>query len=379
MDLEILCFNADTGWDKDKFPQLDSENTLIIAFGTSELEKVKGAFQTLESHYPLAMIIGCSTAGEIIDDELQDNSLVVAVIRFKSVKLIKASAACSEPGLSYAAGERLADQLNCDELQSVFVLSEGLTVNGSQLVEGLSEHLAKDVVITGGLSADGDRFNETWTYGETGLMSGQVVAVGLCGEAVQVTHGSQGGWDIFGVERTITRSSGNVLYELDNQPALALYKQYLGDRADELPASGLLFPLALRDMENHAGKQVVRTILAVDEDNQSITFAGDVPEGHRAQLMRANFDRLIDGAASAAQDCANNGHQGSILSIAISCVGRRLVLGERTEEELESVLEKLPDGVRQIGFYSYGEISPLVSGDCDLHNQTMTLTVISEQ
>lgn len=379
MDLEILCYSSETGWDKAAFPQLDSINTLVIAFGTPEQELVAGAFDTLERHYPLATIIGCSTAGEILDDELRDHSLVVAIVRFQAVKLINASASCGEPGLSYDAGEQLAEQVSSDALRSVFVLSEGLTVNGSRLVDGLSEHLGKDIVITGGLSADGDRFNSTWTYGGNGLQSGQVVAVGLCGDAIQVTHGSQGGWDIFGVERTITRSAGNVLYELDDQPALALYKQYLGDRANELPASGLLFPLALRDMDNHAGKQVVRTILGVDEESQSITFAGDVPEGHRAQLMRANFDRLIDGAASAAHDCANNGHQGAILSIAISCVGRRLVLGERTEEELESVLEKLPEGVRQIGFYSYGEISPLVSGDCDLHNQTMTLTVISEQ
>lgn len=172
-----------------------------------------------------------------------------------------------------------------------------------------------------------------------------------------------------------------MLYELDGRPALGLYKAYLGDRASGLPATGLLFPLAIRTSQAE-GKVLVRTILAVDEATQSMTFAGDIPEGVFAQLMRANFDRLIQGASEAATltfDHHNGSHADSpTLSIAISCVGRRLVLGERTEEEIEATLEILPKGSRQIGFYSYGEISPYKSGACDLHNQTMTLTTIAE-
>jgi hypothetical protein len=204
-----------------------------------------------------------------------------------------------------------------------------------------------------------------------------VTAVGLYGPRVRVGHGSQGGWDIFGPERRVTRSSGNVLFELDGRPALQLYKQYLGDRAAGLPATALLFPLALREGPDDA-KVLVRTVLSVDEASQSMTFAGNVPQGHRAQLMRANFERLIDGASRAAEDALAEGATGDVLSIAISCVGRRLILGQRTEEEIEAALRKLPARTRQVGFYSYGEISPYASGHCDLHNQTMTLTTISE-
>jgi hypothetical protein len=175
----------------------------------------------------------------------------------------------------------------------------------------------------------------------------------------------------------VTRSEGNVLYALDDRPALALYKEYLGERAGGLPGSALLFPLALRATTEDQNS-VVRTVLAVDEAKQSMTFAGDIPTGHYAKLMRANFDRLILGAQAAAGAAALREHQGPALSIAISCVGRRLVLGERTEEETEAALDVLPDGTLQVGFYSYGEISPHTSGRCDLHNQTMTLTVLSE-
>ena len=69
-----------------------------------------------------------------------------------------------------------------------------------------------------------------------------------------------------------------MLYELDGRPALALYKEYLGDRASGLPATALLFPLAVRS-DRSATRRTVRTILGIDEEQQSMTFAGDVPEG----------------------------------------------------------------------------------------------------
>jgi hypothetical protein len=233
--------------------------------------------------------------------------------------------------------------------------------------------------VTGGLAGDGSRFLRTWVMHEGHARSKMVCAAGLYGAHVTIGHGSSGGWDNFGPERRVTRSQGNVLVELDGRPALELYKEYLGELASGLPATGLLFPLALRS--NAADeKSLVRTILAVDEAAQTMTFAGDMPEGALARLMRANYDRLIDGASEAASMAgdAHVGQTGETLAIAISCVGRRLVLGERAEEEIEATLDELPAGTHQIGFYSYGEISPYAKGRCDLHNQTMTLTTIRE-
>ena len=207
----------------------------------------------------------------------------------------------------------------------------------------------------------------------------QVTAVGLYGDRVRIAHGSKGGWDVLGPEREVTRSVGNVLFSLDGQPALTIYKQYLGDRAAGLPATGLLFPLAIRNGLAE-DEDTVRTILAVNESESSITFAGDIPEGSFVRLMRANFDRLIDGAADAASRADMSDYKGGqpVLGIGISCVGRRLVLGQRTEEEIDAVLDALPPGCKFIGYYSYGELSPLTSGRCDLHNQTMTLSLFWE-
>jgi len=380
MKSTTLTWSPSSGWSEMPFPDLDSEHTLVIVFGGARFRTENAPIQDLLRTYPRSQILGCSTAGEIHGPALLDDSLTVAVTRFDRVGCIAAMANVSGAEGSFAAGQELTQLLTREDLRAILVLSDGLNVNGSELVRGLNTDIPQSVIVTGGLAADGDRFQRTWVLDRSGIESGRVCAVGLYGEHLRVGHGSRGGWDIFGPERLVTRSVGNVLYELDGQPALELYKRYLGERASGLPATALLFPLALR-ASREDNKTLVRTVLAVDEAHQSMTFAGDVPVGHLAQLMSANSERLIDGASRAAIHTlrqAPSTSDSDILSIAISCVGRRLVLGERTEEEIEAALRELPDRAKQIGFYSYGEISPYASGHCDLHNQTMTLTTLSE-
>jgi hypothetical protein len=280
---------------------------------------------------------------------------------------------------SYDAGIQLAESLKKENLKSIIVLSDGLAVNGSSLVEGLKKNLHSSVIITGGLAGDGCDFKSTWILNEGKPVHKSITAIGLYGNDIEIGYGSKGGWDIFGPERLITSSKDNILYEIDGQPALQIYKNYLGDKAKDLPSSGLLFPLAIRE-QPLSKIEVVRTILAIDEKNQSIIFAGNIPQGWYAQLMKANFDRLIEGASIAGHLATSQIHMTpDTLNLAISCVGRRLVLGERSEEEVEASLETLGKDATLIGFYSYGEISPSGLGSCDLHNQTMTLTTIGEK
>ena len=360
---------------------LDSKDTLVLLFGAPDLIDTPHRIREVVDVCPRSHVMGCSTAGEIHGCEISDDGMAVAALRFDNTPIRTAHAAVQSPNDSYAAGRTIAEQLKQPSLRGVLVLSDGLNVNGSELVKALNDTLGETVVVTGGLAGDGTHFKRTWVLKDRTPQSGYVTAVGFYGDHVRLGHGSKGGWDKFGPERLVTKSTGNILYELDGRPALGLYKEYLGDRASGLPATGLLFPLAIRTSQAE-GKILVRTILAVDEATQSMTFAGDIPEGVFAQLMRANYDRLIQGASEAA--ALTTPHQnGSLatsptLSIAISCVGRRLVLGARTEEEIEATLDILPKGSRQVGFYSYGEISPYKNGTCDLHNQTMTLTTITE-
>ncbi|MBL8696077.1 MAG: FIST C-terminal domain-containing protein [Planctomycetes bacterium] len=379
MQIEVLSYAVSEGWSR-PLPRWDSPSTLVLVFGAPEFAEHRGPLDEIRETYPNSQILGCSTAGEILRSELRDGTLSVAIAQFEHTRLRAADATVATSEESRLAGRSLAQSLRGEDLQAIFLLSDGLGVNGTELVEGLNSELPSGVVATGGLAADGNRFRRTWVFDGTEARQHVVRAVALYGNRVRVGHGSKGGWDMFGPLRTVTKSRGSVLYELDGKPALALYKQYLGDRARDLPGSALLFPLALRESSEDS-KVLVRTILAVDEGDQSMTFAGTIPQGHRAQLMRANFERLIGGACDAALETRETHGQcdGSVLSVAVSCVGRRLILGERTEEEIEAALAELPRQAQQVGFYSYGEISPYGVGSCDLHNQTMTLTTVSEK
>ncbi|WP_447969400.1 FIST signal transduction protein [Nitrospira sp. M1] len=356
----------------------DPEKTLILMFGASNIPDASAMIHAVCQAYPGATVMGCSTVGEILGTHIHDDSFTVAVVEFARTSVRMASVEIHDSLDSYGAGKTLSEALRTPDLRGVFVLSDGLLVNGSELVQGLNATLPESVVVTGGLAGDGKRFQQTWVIHEGQPKSGHVTAVGLYGDAVRIGHGSKGGWEMLGLERRVTRSERNVLFELDGKPALELYKKYLGDRADELPASCLFFPLAFRP-DGSKDVQLVRTILQIDEAKQSMTFAGDIPQGAIAQFMRASFDRLVEGASQAATLTVHEQHPDQpTLAIAISCVGRRLLLGERTEEEVEATLDVFPSGTTQIGFYSYGELSPYTNGRCDLHNQTMTLTTITE-
>lgn len=383
MKLETFQYLLGQGWSIPQFPKLDSDNTWILIFASPNFIHDPSPFLELKSFYTQAKIMGCSSAGEIYGANVLDNSISVAVIQFEKTRLKMFSIENKRSEDSYHTGKNIAQACLAPDLKGIFVLSPGLDINGSQLVKGMNSVVPENVVITGGLAGDGTDFKRTWTLHDKNITNDEIVAVGFYGQEISIGHGSQGGMDIFGPERRVTRAEQNILYELDGKPALKLYKEYLGEYAERLPAAGLLFPLAIRD-EYESGKTLVRTILAIDEKRQSLTFAGEIPEGCFARLMRANFDRVVNSAEYAAELATQKmiepmEGQYSLLSIAISCVGRRLLLGERTEEETELLLQTLPIGSTQIGFYSYGEISPSGSGPCNLHNQTMTLTTFFER
>jgi hypothetical protein len=352
---------------------------LILLFGARAALQESDALATLRTQYPGARLVGCSTAGEICGTDVSDDAIVAAVVQFEHTQIRVMHLPLTSMDESHRVGAELAGALRADDLVHVLVLSEGLQVNGSELLAGLRQQLPAHVLVTGGLAADGAQFEKTSVCIDGVCAGHAVAAIGLYGDRLQVGHGSLGGWDAFGPERVITRSTGNVLYELDGAPALELYKSYLGRHASDLPSSGLLFPLSVRGAANEKG--VVRTILGIDEAAGSLTFAGDVPQGHLAQLMKANVDRLVDGAQGAASASLEAlGSTPPELAILISCVGRKLVLKQRVEEEVESVRDVLGDDAVLVGFYSYGEIAPFSgSTACELHNQTMTITTLRER
>ena len=352
---------------------------LLIVFAAPKIFQDGTRFKELLNVFPNAGIMGCSTSGEIMGQNVHDDSMIITAVEFEKTSLEFSQVNLSEMADSYVCGKSLINNLNKKDLKHVFVLSEGLHVNGSELVKGMRECLPAGITVTGGLAGDGADFKNTYVLSKNGeLLEKAITAVGFYGDAININYGSYGGWDPFGVERKVTSSKANILYSIDNQPALELYKSFLGENAQHLPSSGLLFPLSLRTKEDE--QPVVRTILAVNEADQSITFAGDLPEGSYVRLMKANTERLIQGAVKAAEITRKGMKTDRAeLAILVSCVGRKLVLKQLVEEEVEGVYRSFGEGLCSTGFYSYGEISPFSDNTaCELHNQTMTLTVFTE-
>jgi hypothetical protein len=351
--------------------------SFVLVFGAREALVGTSALADLRAAWPGVPLLGASTSGEIAGETVRDGTVVATAVTLAHTAVRCVNRALPSAAASVETGRALGAALVGPGLRHVLVFSEGLHVNGSDLARGLAEAVG-DVPVTGGLAGDGAAFAETCVVVDGEARAGEVVALGLYGDRLVTGHGSLGGWDPFGPDRVITRAVGNVLYELDGESALALYRRYLGAHAERLPASGLLFPLMVLDANRSGG--LVRTILGIDEAAGSLIFAGDVPEGSYARLMRANLDRLIDGATGAASATRSlMGETPAALALLVSCVGRKLVLGVRTDEEIEGVRDVVGPGCTLAGFYSYGEISPLTPGArCELHNQTMTISSFAE-
>jgi hypothetical protein len=351
---------------------------LLLAFGSVDL--LRGVAPDLARLFPEARRLGCSTAGEISADGVADGTCVVTAIRFDDTRLVEASTTLAGMDDSQAAGQRLGAQLPLEGLRAVLIFGQGVQINGSALLAGLTEVLGAEVPITGGLAGDGGAFAQTWVLDDSGAKSDTLVVLGLYGDKLNFCHGSFGGWSPFGPARKVTRSVGNVLFELDGEPALEVYKRYLGEHAASLPASGLLFPFAMLG-KDHDEVGLIRTILGIDEQDGSLTLAGEIDAEGYLKLMHASTDALVDGAeaaAAAAKTMLSGNGQGLVLLV--SCVGRKLVMGGRVDEEVEAVGDVFGQGSVLAGFYSYGEISPFSpSIACKLHNQTMTVTYIGEQ
>lgn len=376
MKIQQSEWTAANGW-SETTETSDLEANFVLVFGGIDVIGIPDRFLEIKNKYPFANIVLNSTAGEIIDDKVGDGSIICNAIQYEKTELDFVEISVSDYEDSFACAKEICKKLSHEGLKHVLIISDGSMVNGDELVKGMNSCLKNDVLVTGGLAADAGRFSKTLVGLNDVPSEGKIVAIGHYGENIEINHGSKGGWDEFGPMRSITKSEGNVLFELDGQNALDVYKKYLGPKASELPGAALLFPLSIYFED---GSKLVRTILSIDEEKGSMTFAGDIPSSMNCRFMMANFDRLIDGAASAAENSSFNKElKGEALILMISCVGRKLALGQRVEEEVESVKEVLGDEYTYTGFYSNGEISPVIeSVGCSLHNQTMTITTYNE-
>ena len=374
----------DQTWSDSHTLSQQADHVAIFAFGDHTHFRNQTALHQLHTLNPDAHLIGCSTAGEILQGHVYDESLHAVRVEFEHSRLKSFSITLQDDISDRDTGKQLGQQI-CESEQPamVYILAEGIRINGDYFLEGINTTIPSDVLIVGGFAGDDASFKETFVVHNSTVNSRSVVALAIYGDHISTVQSSAGGWNTFGPLRLVTRSKETTVYELDGQPALELYKKYLGELAADLPASGLRFPLAITTSPSQSSKEhIMRATLAINEEEQSISFGGNIPQGSTVWLMKANRESLISGAEDASQILIDRAPQDiPLLVLAVSCVSRRLVMGERTEEELDLLWESLPKGSILSGFYSFGEIAPGTTNPSRsvLHNQTMTLTMIYER
>ena len=352
---------------------------LLLGFGSKNMLLNQSVFDSLKKKFPDSIIALSSTAGEIFMEHVTENTLSVTAIQFENTIVKSEVVNVSSFKSSFEAGAGLIKKLPLKDLKHIFILSDGALVNGSQLINGMNSITKNEIPITGGLAGDSANFQSTLVGLDKMPENGNIIAIGFYGNSIVINYGSNGGWIGFGLEKKITKSSANELYEIDRINALELYKNYLGKYAKSLPASALLFPLSIKVKEED--EPIVRTILSINEERRSMIFAGDVPEGAKVRFMKANLDNLAEAAGTATKKLIERaGNNKPKLVVLISCVGRKLIFGKRIEEEISAVNDMLSEHTLITGFYSYGEISPSNrNACCELHNQTMTITSFDER
>jgi hypothetical protein len=380
MSTEQVIIQGDS-FNENEFESIKNLNpSIVFAFGSLKFFE-SNDMSKLQGYFPGAVVIGCSTAGEISKNGVLDKSLIVTGINFKNPEVEGVSVDFNGLSESQSVGKKLgADLMKREGLSSIFVLGQGVDINGSALIKGIKESVGEKVIITGGLAGDEGNFTKSYTLLNGEVSSNKVVALGIYNHSIKVGYGSRGGWEPFGPTRKVSKAEGNMLYELDGERALDVYKKYLGEHAANLPSSGLMFPLALlNDSQDETG--IIRTILGIDEEKGSLFLAGDINEGGLVKLMHSTTEDLVSGAKNAADNSLNTlkqGLSGSSVGILVSCIGRKIVMGDDIDDEIETVQDVFGDTLVS-GFYSNGEICPhLENGDSKLHNQTMTITLFSE-
>ncbi|MDP5093639.1 MAG: FIST C-terminal domain-containing protein, partial [Polaribacter sp.] len=270
---------------------------LVLVFGSRYLLEKKEIYQEIREIFKDGEIVFGSSAGDISAHSVDDDGITITAIEFekssfeiKTVNVKNQNQAVN----SFQAGYELIQQFDQENLKYVLVISDGSVINGSQLANGMNKVTNNGILITGALCSDAARFEKTICAYNENPKPGEIVAIGLYGEHLEISFAINDGWTPFGPERIVTKSKDNILYELDNKPALDLYKTYLGEKSKELPAAALLFPLKVKSSNEH--ESIVRTILNINENENSMILAGDIAENSTVQLMMTNVDSIINAA-----------------------------------------------------------------------------------
>ncbi len=340
---------------------------LIIVFSSVVFDQ-KIMLQGIRSVTKETPLLGCSTAGEIITTGPSKNSVVVMAIATDGLEFHLGRGENIKQDAT-AAGKQLAQDLlsKTKAGKVMMMMPDGLAGNGADIVRGIQEVLGANFLIAGGAAGDDFLFKETYEYYNGEVLNGAVVGAMVSDEA-KFGIGVRHGWQPIGAAKRVTKSKGNVLYELDGKPAIHIYEEYFGKEAEALRSEPLArmaitYPLGLRIP--HSDEYLIRDPITVGEKGE-INCAAEVPEGSEIKLMMGSKEAAIAAATQAAEQCLTQvktrGGSKVTTAIIFNCIARDKVLGQDAKDEIAAIRKTLGDNVEFIGFYTYGEQAPIGKG-----------------
>jgi hypothetical protein len=321
-------------------------------------------------------VYGCTTAGEIIDSEVLEKS-TVAMLLDMSKEHYKIFFEASVD--TYTAAGNLAKFAKANFTNpSVMVVSSGLTIDAEQIIRGFAD-VDKTIPLFGGLAGDDLTMKSSYVFTNGKETSTGLLALVLDGDKINVKGLATSGWDNIGIEKTITKSAGNVVYTIDDEPAVDVFVRYFQftesvDNTAEIIAQNFAqYPLQLTK-EN--GNTVLRAPLMVDIESRALIFAGGIPQGSKVKFsVQPGFD-LIEKTTERVSTLKPSIPDADAL-IMFSCKARHMALGPMTGDEASMIRGIWNKPL--IGFFTYGEIGTAKDSVCDFHNETCSMVILEEK
>jgi len=323
-------------------------------------------------------IMGATTDGEIYANKEDgvnevDGHIICMLIEMNPSSMEMTFIQIDENQDAFSIGEHIGMWAKSSfSTCSIITLTSGLSFDNDAYTQGI---LSREIdYVFGGASGDGLLLEETTVFSNNMVSNHGVVALALDKSKIDILGSRAFGWKGIGKERIVTKASKNIVYEIDGQPAVDFYKNYLDITADDMPHVGIEYPLEVR-LRN--GQVVYRAVLDIDEEHNSLVFAGHVEEKARVRISAPRGRNIINEVkTSVVKVLKENPNFEPELALLFPCCSRKQVLGHLTSLEIESVYNN--SKVPMIGFFAYGEIGAFPGGYC-FHNETFVTAFLRER
>lgn len=325
-------------------------------------------------------IFGATTAGEFTDGEIGDGTAAIMLLDLNPLYFKVIFEETGDKDTKEIAKHFGAAGMQTFSNPAFIIASGGIGTDGEMIIRGIEEVVGHDVTIFGGMAGDDFTMTGTFVFTNNKSSNNGLVAIILDEDKVNVKGLATSGWKAVGTVRTITKSAGNIVYTIDDEPALDVVIKFMGvskdldEWKDVIVNVGSEFPFQLQ-RENAA--PVNRAPLFANKADRSLVCAGGVPQGSKIRFsLPPDFD-VIDKVVDECLDVRNEEQPSADAMIMFSCKARHLSLGPLVSDEIDKVKEVW--GSPLVGFFSYGEMGKATKGKHEFHNNTCSLVVLKEK